>query len=169
MHEPVLFIVGQGAAGATADKHTQAAPFLQQTGVNQLADLEQVELPPMIEVWNKLDLVEPFVLDGLKAELERQGDGQIAIPVSAITGDGLPQLLETIEAVLDRGRVRFQMRLRHSDGALRAWLYENTQVEAETYSDTGDIALQLSLTKDEFGRLAARFPEAVSAQLERVD
>lgn len=137
--------------------------------LNQLADLEQVELPPMIEVWNKLDLVEPFVLDGLKAELERQGEGQIAVPVSAITGDGLPQLLETIEAVLDRGRARFQMRLRHSDGALRAWLYENTQVEGETYSETGDIALQLSLTKDEFGRLAARFPEAVSAQLERVD
>ena len=65
--------------------------------------------------------------------------------------------------------MRFQANLSHQDGAFRAWLHENTQVEAETFLETGDVQLLLSLTKDEFGRLTARFPDALETQLERVD
>ncbi len=137
--------------------------------LNQLAELEQVDLPPMIEVWNKIDLVPDFVRDGLLAERDRIQDRLIAVPVSAVTGEGMDALIAAIEDMLDRGRARFQARLTNQDGALRAWLYENAQVEGETYSDTGEAHLTLSLTKDEFGRLAARFPKQFSTQIEKVD
>lgn len=137
--------------------------------LNQLAELEQVDLPPMIEVWNKIDLVPDFVRDGLLAERDRIQDRLIAVPVSAVTGEGIDALIAAIEDMLDRGRARFQARLTNQDGALRAWLYENAQVEGETYSDTGEAHLTLSLTKDEFGRLAARFPKQLSTQIEKVD
>lgn len=137
--------------------------------LNQLADLEQMDLPPMIEVWNKMDLVEPYIMEGLMAEQSRLPEGQIAVPVSAVTGQGMDDLLDIIEAVLDQGRRRFQLQLGHQDGAMRAWLYENTQVEQESYTDAGEICLLLSLTRDELGRLAARYPEAVSEHLRTAD
>lgn len=137
--------------------------------LHQLAELEGVDLPPMIEVWNKIDLVPDFVRDGLMAELERTQDRMIAVPVSAVTGEGVGDLIQAIEDVLDRGRARFQAHLTNKDGAFRAWLYENTQVEDETYSESGDVSLTLSLTKDEFGRLAARFPKQLNKQIEKVD
>ena len=137
--------------------------------LEQLADLEKVSLPPMIEVWNKIDAVEAFVREGLDVERDRLSSELIAVPVSALSGEGMDELLSVIEHVLDQGRVRFQANLSHQDGAFRAWLYENTQVEAETFLETGDVQLLLSLTKDEFGRLTARFPDAIESQLERVD
>ncbi len=137
--------------------------------LEQLADLEKVDLPPMIEVWNKIDAVEPFVREGLDAERDRLSSELVAVPVSALSGEGMDELLGVIEQVLDQGRVRFQANLSHQDGAFRAWLHENTQVEAETFLETGDVQLLLSLTKDEFGRLTARFPDALNTQLERVD
>ena len=137
--------------------------------LQQLADLEGVDLPPMIEVWNKIDLVPDFVRDGLMAELQRISERMIAVPVSAVTGEGVDELIDVIEEVLDRGRARFRARLSNKDGAFRAWLYENTQVEDETYSETGEASLTLSLTKDEFGRLVSRFPDEFNTKVEKVD
>lgn len=137
--------------------------------LQQLAELEDGDLPPMIEVWNKIDLVPDFIRDGLMAELERTRERLIAVPVSAVTGEGVDDVIDVIEDVLDRGRARFRARLSNKDGAFRAWLYENTQVEGETYSETGEASLTLSLTKDEFGRLAARFPREFNTKVEKVD
>ncbi len=137
--------------------------------LNQLAELENVELPPMIEAWNKIDLLPDYVREGLLAELAEKSDDLIAVPVSAVTGDGIPDLIDAIEGVLDQGRARVRVKLTNRDGAFRAWLYENTQVEDETYTETGEARLLLTLTRDEFGRLAARFPNELSTQIEKVD
>lgn len=160
----LLIHVRDRSSDADEDQKRDVLDVLQ-----QLAELERVELPPMIEVWNKIDLVPDFVRDGLMAELERTQDRLVAVPVSAITGEGVDELIQAIEDVLDQGRARFQAHLTNKDGAFRAWLYENTQVEDETYSDTGEVSLTLSLTKDEFGRLAARFPKQLNTQIEKVD
>lgn len=137
--------------------------------LNQLAELEGVELPPMIEAWNKIDLLPDFVREGLMAELGAGGEGDVAVPVSAATGEGVPDLIEAIERMLDERRARVRVKLTNQDGAFRAWLYENTQVEEETYTDTGEARLILSLTRDDFGRLAARFPAELSSQIEKAD
>ncbi len=134
----------------------------------QLSDLTATPLPPMIEVWNKIDLVEPSIRGGLDAELQRVSKEMYAVPVSAVTGEGLDDLLGVIETVLDEGRVAFQARLTHADGALRAWLHEHTQVDEETYLDTGDVDLIVQLSQDEFGRLVARFPDAAEHQFQRM-
>ena len=93
----------------------------------------------------------------------------IAIPVSSITGDGISELLQAIEAKLDQGRKSFIAKLTNRDGALRAWLHEHSQVEDEEFGETGDARLVVSLTKDEFGRLAARFPDAAATKFEHME
>jgi len=134
----------------------------------QLSDIMDTSLPPMIEVWNKIDLVTPSTREGLEAERQRLADQMVAIPVSSLTGEGVNLLLEEIEALLDAGRARFLARLSHKDGALRAWLHEHTQVDEESFGDTGDAELRISVTRDEFGRMAAKFPDAAATQFSRI-
>lgn len=137
--------------------------------LQQLSDLTETPLPPMIEVWNKIDLVDPETRLGLDAEKMRVADELVALPVSSITGEGTESLLLAIEALLDQGRKRFRASLSNKDGALRAWLHEHAQVEDERFGDMGHAELSVSLTKDEFGRLAARFPEAAATQFEHME
>ncbi|MCR9269793.1 MAG: GTPase HflX [Hyphomonadaceae bacterium] len=137
--------------------------------LGQLSELTETPLPPMIEVWNKIDLVDASVRGGLDAELERLSGQLVAIPVSAVTGEGVNDLIGAIEAVLDQGRKRFRAHLSNKDGALRAWLHEHAQVEQETFGEVGEAELEVSLTKDEFGRLAAKFPDAAASQFEHMD
>ncbi len=135
----------------------------------QLSDLAGANLPPMIEVWNKIDLVSPAVRDGLEAERARLSDQLIAIPVSAITGEGIDDLIGEIESLLDRHRARFLARLSNKDGALRAWLHANSQVEYETFTDSGDVELRINFSQDEFGRMASKFPAAAENQFRRLE
>lgn len=128
--------------------------------LHQLSDLAGMDLPPMIEVWNKIDLVAPSVRDGLEAERQRLSGQMIAVPISAISGDGIDDLLAEIESVIDAGRARLCARLTSKDGALRAWLHANTQVEHESFDDSGNAELHISVSRDEFGRMAGKFPEA---------
>lgn len=160
----LLIHVRDRSSDADEDQKRDVLKVLQ-----QLSDLTETDLPPMIEVWNKIDLVDPVVREGLDAECLRVADEMLAIQASSITGEGMDDLLLAIEHMLDQGRKRFMACLTHRDGALRAWLHENTQVEEETYDDSGTVELYVSLTKDEFGRLASRFPEAASTQFEHIE
>lgn len=135
----------------------------------QLSEIMKMPLPPLMEVWNKVDLVSGAIRDGLEAERQRVSEQMIAVPVSSITGEGLEDLLSEIEAILDAGRARFLAKLTSRDGALRAWLHANTQVEDETFAESGDAHLSISVTRDEFGRMAARFPEAAANQFSRLE
>lgn len=135
----------------------------------QLSDLTGTQLPPMIEAWNKIDLVSPEVRDGLEAERARRSDQFIAVPVSAITGEGIDALIEEIESLLDRHRARFIAHLTNKDGALRAWLHANSQVEDETFAESGEVKLRINFSQDEFGRMASKFPEAAANQFRRLE
>jgi GTP-binding protein HflX len=137
--------------------------------LGQLTDLADTPLPPMIEVWNKIDLADPHIREGLDAEAAKLAVGTEAVMVSSISGEGVDDLLAQIERRLDQGRKPFRVRLTNRDGALRAWLHEHTQVDAETFSDTGEAQLEVKLTKDEFGRLASRFPKAAASQFEHME
>jgi len=135
----------------------------------QLSELTGSHLPPMIEVWNKIDLVSPAVREGLDAERKRLSEQLIAVPVSAITGEGIETLIKEIESLLDRHRARFLARLSSNDGALRAWLHANSQVENETFTEGGDVELRINFSQDEFGRMAAKFPGAAEERFRRLE
>jgi GTPase len=93
-----------------------------------LADLGVSETIPQIEVWNKLDLVDPSVRKALAAQASRHAGVQL---VSALTGDGFEGLLAAIGAELDEERIATELPIGFGDGRLRAWLYEQGVVDAE--------------------------------------
>ena len=80
-----------------------------------------------IEVMNKADL-----LGGIEGVSVRQG----SVAVSAITGDGLRTLAETIDARIAAGLELASYDIPPEDGARLAWLYQHGEVVARTDDDT---------------------------------
>jgi len=94
---------------------------------------------PMIEVWNKIDRLDPAAHDALLASVVRQDD---TCAISAITGEGLDALLEAVTRKLEATRHETQLSLTFAEGRKRAWLHEQEVVEAEVQTDTGfDLTL----------------------------
>jgi GTP-binding protein HflX len=93
-----------------------------------LSDLGVAETVPLIEVWNKTDLLPGPERDTRATEAARR-EGVFAI--SALTGAGLDGLLAHVAEAVSEPRHVARVSLPHSDGKRRAWLYERGIVEAE--------------------------------------
>lgn len=93
-----------------------------------LRDLGVSETAPMLEVWNKMDLVQGEAAAALPAMAARR---PLVFPVSALTGEGLEALLAAVSDTLSPPRHRAEVRLGHEDGRRRAWLYAQGVVESE--------------------------------------
>jgi GTP-binding protein HflX len=89
---------------------------------------------PVIEAWNKLDLLPP------EERAERQGEAQrrddVAL-VSALTGEGVDALLERVTTLLQKGMRVVELWLDPTDGAAAAWLHEHGEVLSREDSETG--------------------------------
>ncbi|MFU8864086.1 MAG: GTPase HflX [Rhodobacterales bacterium] len=99
-----------------------------------LATLGVQETTPMIEVWNKIDRLEPSDHDALLASVTRQDD---TFAISAITGEGLDTLLEAVTTKLEAAKHPTDLRLSFAEGRKRAWLHEQGVVESEVQTDEG--------------------------------
>ncbi|HEX6385289.1 MAG TPA: GTPase HflX [Anaerolineae bacterium] len=106
-----------------------------------LAELEIDHLPKVVAL-NKIDLLPDGVDPAGLA-----GAGQVAVPVSAKTGDGIEELLVAIEAVMVRYLKPLTVLLPYQRGDLLSLLYERGQVDSEEHSAEGVLV---------HGRLPAR-------------
>lgn len=88
------------------------------------------ETTPIIEVWNKVDLLERDA-DGsypALATLSPLGKVAASVPVSAQTGEGLDKLLDTIEKVLAGQGRTYRVLVPHTAGADVGWLYGHAEI-----------------------------------------
>ncbi len=104
---------------------------------------------PTLLVYNKIDLI-----DNISSRIERDDQGRpVAVWLSSLTGDGLDLLLQAVCERLPRAMVRKSLQLKSSQGALRAALYQRKAVISESFSQAGDINLQIQLPESDFSRL----------------
>ncbi len=95
-----------------------------------LADLGVVDAEtghsdiPMLEVWNKADLLD----EDRAAELEEVADGQGAVLVSAAKGSGLEDFAARIAQMLTEKASEVSVTLPVSDGRRIAWLHAHGEV-----------------------------------------
>ncbi|TDL91243.1 GTPase HflX [Meridianimarinicoccus aquatilis] len=99
-----------------------------------LASLGVQEETPQIEVWNKADLLPADQAAALEAQAERRED---VFVTSAVTGLGIAPLLDDIAARVSDAFQEQTVRLDHSDGRRRAWLFEEGVVQAEHQDEDG--------------------------------
>jgi GTP-binding protein HflX len=110
----------------------------------------------VIEVWNKLDLVEPGARERLLAS--GPDDGSQPIAISAVKGEGLEALTSAIEARLAGDIINLELRLRPDQLALLDWIYENGDVVAREDREDGGVALHVRTTKAAADDVQARLP-----------
>jgi GTP-binding protein HflX len=89
---------------------------------------------PKIEVWNKLDLLEPEKRAAVQARADRNDHVHA---ISALTGDGMTPLLTAISAALQDVRHETLLHLDFSDGKRRAWLFAQDIVLGEEQTEDG--------------------------------
>ncbi len=101
-----------------------------------LAEIGVAESTPRFEAWNKIDLLDGEEHDRAIADAERRED---VVAISAMSGEGVDDLVRKVAAKLTAGHRRYTIRLDAGDGAGAAWLHQHGEVLA---SDTeGDAAI----------------------------
>ena len=115
----------------------------------------------IVEVLNKIDLLETDVRDALLGRnkaASRKSAGVEEVAVSALTGQGLQDLLLLVDRLLGHAEKVMRITLDSADGASMAWVYENGRVIERR--DT-DKAIYLVVAGDDaiIDRFSARFPQ----------
>ncbi|MBB3980666.1 GTP-binding protein HflX [Sphingobium fontiphilum] len=88
-------------------------------------DGEASEPVPMIEAWNKLDLLDAEGREHARELAARRDD---VVILSALTGEGVPDLQRAVSARLTAGATTHRLEIPLSDGAAVAWLHEHGEV-----------------------------------------
>jgi len=126
----------------------------------QAADVEAVletlglagpNSPPRLEVWNKIDALEPATREAVLNEAARRDD---VVAISALTGEGLDGLRNAISQRLQAGSEVHRLTLPVTDGERLAWLHSRGEVLDQ---QVGDDVMQLAvrLSPDNWARLQA--------------
>lgn len=79
-----------------------------------------------IEVFNKVDLLPPEDLPRWQAKTANSAN---LVLTSAISGEGCDKLLELIRQKLTQGQKKCQIEIPVTDGKLRAWIYQKSEVQ----------------------------------------
>ncbi len=126
-----------------------------------LADLEVIDAKtgdsaiPILEIWNKCDLLDPESLE----ELREAAEGQGAVILSAVTGQGVDALEAELGRLLTGGAKEVSFLLSVRDGRRIAWLHAHGDVLAEVDAGEGDDGpmrrLTVRLNPKELGQFAS--------------
>jgi GTPase len=99
-----------------------------------LASLGVRKTVPMFEVWNKLDLVDPSQHEAL---LSQAANREGVMAVSALTGEGVGQLLDQVSLAFEEEKSERQLELSFAEGKRHAWLHEAGVVQSEAQTEAG--------------------------------
>jgi GTP-binding protein HflX len=111
----------------------------------------------LIEVWNKIDLLDANGRARLLNLVERQPAENRPVPVSALSGEGLDRLIAAIEARLGESRLTLQLSLDPADGAGLSWLYRNSEVLSREMGEDGRLAVTVRADADKAAQVKAKF------------
>jgi GTP-binding protein HflX len=125
-----------------------------ETVLRELGAIGEGEGTPLIEALNKIDALPEEARRTLQTRSATGAERARQYPVSALTGEGIDQLLEAIGDFLTRASEAREVSVPLSDGATIAWLYRHGEVRSRR--DDGEMAL-----------LTVALDAAASAQFER--
>ncbi|MBU2485882.1 MAG: GTPase HflX [Alphaproteobacteria bacterium] len=96
----------------------------------------------MLEVWNKVDLLEPDAAEALKARAQSGA----AIVVSALNGEGVDVLLAEIEARISGELTTRTVRLSAAQLPVMSWIYERGRVRERVDHEDGSVEITAEFT-----------------------
>ena len=140
---------------ASADTDAQAADVE--------SVLQQIEIPKgktrrVLEVWNKIDLLDGDAREAVLGQAERQQRDGTAVAVSAWTGEGVESLRETIARLIDDDP-ETRVTLAPDQGEALAWLYEHGRVTDRETDELGRTHVAVRLHPAALGRFERLYPD----------
>jgi GTP-binding protein HflX len=109
----------------------------------------------LVEVWNKIDLLEADDREEALARAARSG----AVAVSAVTGEGCDALLRLVAQRIDDGP-QVEAQLQAGEGEALAWLYQHGRVVDRQDQQDGAVHVAVRLDSQALGRFERLFPDA---------
>jgi GTP-binding protein HflX len=119
--------------------------------VNAVLKQLDADRVPQIRVYNKIDKLERQP----RRASNRHGKGR-AVWLSAVTGEGIPLLLQAVAERLEREKVRGIVHLDPDQGRQRALLFDMGAVSQEFATDDGGWTLELNMGERDFHRFVKR-------------
>lgn len=110
--------------------------------------LAEEDSPPRLEVWNKVDLLPASERQELLGEASRRKD---VVALSALTGEGVDVLRETIAHILHSGSQTRHVRLNAGDGTRIAWLHARGEI-IEQHADGDQLEFAVKLSPENWAR-----------------
>jgi GTP-binding protein HflX len=107
--------------------------------------------PPLIEAWNKIDLLSEEERDAIIAEGTRRSD---VIPLSALTGRNVDRLRDVVAEKLRDGSQLHCVQIPASDGGRIAWLHARGEV-VEQRTDADEVHIDVRLSPENWARFQA--------------
>lgn len=133
------------------DNQAQASDVLRilaDLGIDEKEGSERI-----VEVWNKIDRLEPEVREAL---VKKAASADNTIAVSAITGEGVDDLLAEVGGRLSGVMTECTVALGLDQLQLLPWIYEHAIVDGRDDLEDGRISLDLRLTEAEAAELERR-------------
>jgi GTP-binding protein HflX len=97
----------------------------------------------IIEVWNKIDLLDPEAHDALAERAHGRDD---IMAVSAVSGEGVEPLMEEISRRLSGVLTEATITIPADKLALVSWVYENAIVDGREDREDGGVELDVRLS-----------------------
>ena len=118
--------------------------------------------PPVLEAWNKIDLLDEDTRIGRLRRAEAAGQGQGALPpvaLSAETGEGVDALLAAIDRAAFSATRVITLTLSPDDaGRVRAQVASHGKIVEESTDDDGNLTLRAELLVEDAARFAPLAP-----------
>ena len=109
-----------------------------------------------LEAWNKIDLLEPEEADRVRAEAARRED---VVLLSALTGDGVVDLLECAGNRLRKGARLRTVALPVGEGEAIAWLHAHGEV-VSLHTEGLETIVEVRMSDSDWARFDSRRAEA---------
>jgi GTP-binding protein HflX len=105
----------------------------------------------LMEVWNKADRLDADAHAARSAEAVRMANLPPVL-VSALTREGIPLLLDRVNAILGADEEEFAVTVDPTAGKLLHWLHEHTEVVEKSVDDAGVSHLRVRVAAGKRGR-----------------
>jgi GTPase len=120
-----------------------------------LDDEDAANQPRMLEVWNKIDLLDAEKREDLSALVQRNDD---VLMISAQTGEGVDAFKAHLSALIAKGNLVRYVRLKASDGAAFAWLHARGTINSQIV-DEDLVTVEASLSRQLWGQFDKQFAQ----------
>lgn len=110
--------------------------------------------PEIIEIWNKVDLLNDERRLELTAIAKRNAD---ILMISAETGEGVAAFKQSLSAIIAKRNIVRIITIPNNDGAILAWLHARGKVDVRS-EGKGNLSIEVSLSQQLWGQFEKQFP-----------